>query len=84
MLAFRKYYFKDKWNILDLVIVILSIVDVVVDVYTDGAMGSFSPSVLKLAKICRILRMGRLLKLLKVSIIPSGHIMVKRRPNNFV
>ena len=68
MLAFRCYYFKDKWNLLDMMIVFLSIVDLTMDLVTDGALGSFSPSVLKLAKVFRILRMGRLLKLIKVNI----------------
>ena len=68
MLAFRGYYFKDKWNLLDMIIVFLSIVDLTMDLVTDGALGSFSPSVLKLAKVFRILRMGRLLKLIKVNI----------------
>lgn len=67
MLAFRCYYFKDKWNLLDMMIVFLSIVDLTMDLVTDGALGSFSPSVLKLAKVFRILRMGRLLKLIKVN-----------------
>ena len=68
MLAFRCYYFKDKWNLLDMMIVFLSIVDLTMDLVTDGALGNFSPSVLKLAKVFRILRMGRLLKLIKVNI----------------
>lgn len=60
------YYFKDKWNLIDLTIVALSVIDVIVDLVTEGATGSFSPGVLKLAKIFKILRMGRLLKLMKV------------------
>ena len=51
-----------------MMIVFLSIVDLTMDLVTDGALGSFSPSVLKLAKVFRILRMGRLLKLIKVNI----------------
>ena len=67
MLAFRGYYFKDKWNIIDLIIVILSIVDVFIDIFTEGESNNFSPGVLKLSKVLRIFRMGRLLKLMKVS-----------------
>jgi len=73
MLAFRGYFYKDKWNLMDLIIVLLSIVDLVVDLATEGATGSFSPSVLKLAKVFRILRMGRLLKLIKVRTNPNSY-----------
>ena len=67
MLAFRKYYFKDWWNIIDFCIVIMSVVDVFLDVFTEGPSSNFSPAVLKLSKVLRIFRMGRLLKLMKVS-----------------
>lgn len=65
-LAFRRYYFKDNWNLLDLFIVALSIIDIVLDQAADNATGSFSPSILKVAKVFRVLRMGRLLRLFKV------------------
>jgi len=81
MLAFRRYYFKDKWNVLDMCIVFLSITDMAIDLLADGAsMGSFSPSVLKLAKVFRILRMGRLLKLIK-GLIPKAIDVVNNRIN---
>lgn len=67
-LAFRRFYFKDYWNLLDLFIVVLSVIDIVIDqAVTDRATGSFSPSILKVAKVFRVLRMGRLLRLFKVS-----------------
>lgn len=66
LLGFRKHYFKDSWNQLDLFIVILSAVDIVLDIVAAGSMGGFSPGVLKVAKIFRVLRMGRVLKLFKV------------------
>lgn len=65
-LAFRRYYFKDKWNLIDLFIVLLSIIDIVIDQAADKATGSFSPSILKVAKVFRVLRMGRLVRLFKV------------------
>lgn len=64
-LAFRRFYFKDYWNLIDLSIVALSIVDIVIDEVADKATGSFSPSVLKVAKVFRVLRMGRLVRLFK-------------------
>lgn len=66
-LAFRRFYFKDYWNLVDLFIVALSIVDIVIDEVAGEATGNFSPSVLKVAKVFRVLRMGRLLRLFKVS-----------------
>ena len=68
MLAFRRHYFTDYWNLLDLFIVLLSLIDIGIDLGTDDAGGSFSPSILKVARVFRALRMGRLLKLLKVTI----------------
>ena len=65
-LAFGRYYFKDYWNLLDLFIVILSLIDIVIDQAVDRVTGSFSPSILKVAKVFRVLRMGRLLRLFKV------------------
>ncbi len=65
-LAFRRYYFKDYWNLLDLFIVALSIIDIVIDQAADRATGSFSPAILRVAKVFRVLRMGRLLRLFKV------------------
>jgi hypothetical protein len=65
IIAFRIHYFKDYWNLLDLFIVTLSVIDIVIDSVTDNAAtGDFSPSVLK---VFRILRVGRLLRLVKVS-----------------
>ena len=65
-LAFRRFYFKDYWNLLDLFIDILSLIDIVIDQAGDKGTGSFSPSILKVAKVFRVLRMGRLLRLFKV------------------
>ena len=65
-MAFGRYYFTDYWNLLDLLIVIFSLVDIVIDMATNGATGSFSPAILRVARVFRILRMGRLLRLLKV------------------
>ncbi|XP_067045427.1 sperm-specific sodium:proton exchanger-like [Acropora muricata] len=70
MMAFRRYYFKDYWNLLDLFIVILSIVDIVIDLSVDQATGGFSPSILKVAKVFRVLRMGRVLRLFK-TVLPK-------------
>ncbi|XP_015758289.1 PREDICTED: sodium/hydrogen exchanger 10-like, partial [Acropora digitifera] len=70
IMAFRRYYFKDYWNLLDLFIVILSIVDIVIDLSVDKATGGFSPSILKVAKVFRVLRMGRVLRLFK-TVLPK-------------
>ena len=51
---------------MDLFIVILSILDIVIDLAADNATGSFSPAILKVARVFRVLRMGRLLRLFKV------------------
>ncbi|XP_068761684.1 sperm-specific sodium:proton exchanger-like [Montipora capricornis] len=64
-MAFRRFYFKDYWNLLDLFIVILSVIDIVIDLSVDRATGGFSPSILKVAKVFRVLRMGRVLRLFK-------------------
>ncbi len=53
---------------------IFSLVDIVIDLATNGATGSFSPAILKIARVFRILRMGRLLRLLKV-----GNNVVRKR-----
>lgn len=45
---------------------IFSLIDIVIDMATNGATGSFSPAILRVARVFRILRMGRLLRLLKV------------------
>ncbi|XP_028411372.1 sodium/hydrogen exchanger 10-like isoform X2 [Dendronephthya gigantea] len=63
--AFGRRYFTDYWNLLDFLIVIFSLVDIVIDMATNGATGSFSPAILRVARVFRILRMGRLLRLLK-------------------
>lgn len=65
-MAFGRRYFTDYWNLLDFFIVIFSLVDIVIDLATNGATGSFSPAILRVARVFRILRMGRLLRLLKV------------------
>ena len=57
---------------MDLVIVSLSAVDVVLDLAAAGSLGSFPPSLLKVAKIFRVLRMGRVLKLIKVDLISTN------------
>ena len=63
------HFFKDYWNLLDLFIVLLSAVDIVLDLVAAGSLGKFPPGVLKVARIFRVMRMGRILKLIKVSSI---------------
>ncbi|CAH3195691.1 unnamed protein product, partial [Porites evermanni] len=70
ILAFRRYYFKDYWNLLDLFIVILSLIDIIIDQAVEEGTGNFSPSILKVAKVFRVLRMGRLLRLFK-AVLPK-------------
>ena len=38
-LAFRRFYFKDYWNLVDLFIVALSIVDIVIDEVAEENWG---------------------------------------------
>ncbi len=75
MLGFRKYYFYSRWNQFDIVIVLLSLVDLIVDeallsqVDDVQDCGAYNPnfSLLKIAKVVRLVRLLRSLRLVKVS-----------------
>ena len=66
--AFREFYFKDYWNLLDLLIVFLSVIDIVIDEAAEGATEGFSSNILKVSRVFRVLRMSRVLRLLKVRV----------------
>ncbi|XP_048585520.1 sodium/hydrogen exchanger 10 isoform X2 [Nematostella vectensis] len=71
IVAFRIYYFKAYWNLLDLFIVALSFIDIIIDQAASSSDDtSFSSTFLKTARIFRVLRMGRLLRLIK-SVVPK-------------
>ena len=68
IIGLRHHYFLSKWNIFDFIILIISLVDIVVELslpedYTDS---HFSPAVIRVVKVLRILRVGRVLRLMKV------------------
>ncbi|XP_072046818.1 sperm-specific sodium:proton exchanger-like [Amphiura filiformis] len=69
IVGLRKYYFFSHWNQFDLFIIVLSLVDIILDI-TIGDTGGFSPQVFKLVKILRLFRGLRMLRLVKV-IIPK-------------
>ena len=56
----------------------MSLIDIVIDRVTEGATGSFSPTILRVARVFRILRMGRLLRLVRVSKSGSGLLVQER------
>merc|ERR1719354_829501 len=56
-------YFREKWNILDILIVISSVVGIVIEEYTGDAF-EIQPSIIR---VMRVLRVARVLKLMKIS-----------------
>ena len=81
-MAFRRWYFKSKWNLFDFVILIFSFIDIILDktlfesleAEQDSedcenlATSLFSPSIFRIAKAVRLLRLLRSLRLVKVRI----------------
>lgn len=67
LIGLRKYYFLSKWNIFDLLILGVSLVDVIIELSVPQSNSKFSPGVFRLVRIFRILRVSRVLRLLKVS-----------------
>ncbi|CAF1073951.1 unnamed protein product [Rotaria sordida] len=57
-------YFKDKWNQLDSIIVLFSIVDLIMAKMLTGHILSINPT---LIRVIRVLRIARVLKLLKMA-----------------
>ncbi|CAF3677485.1 unnamed protein product [Rotaria sp. Silwood1] len=57
-------YFKDKWNQLDITIVILSIAGIVLEKMNSGHILPINPT---LIRVMRVLRIARVLKLLKMA-----------------
>ncbi|CAK8686115.1 unnamed protein product [Clavelina lepadiformis] len=56
-------YFRDKWNVLDMIIVLLSIAGILIeDVWTQTTF--MNPTIIR---VMRVLRIARVLKLLKIS-----------------
>lgn len=84
ILAFRKHYFYDKWNWFDLIILVITTVDVVVDVFwpkdCSTAGQQFSASGLKTIKVLKVLRVSRMIKLFK-GLIPKIIKLVDGRIN---
>ncbi|CAF0857896.1 unnamed protein product [Rotaria sordida] len=57
-------YFKDKWNQIDSIIVILSISGIVIEKMKNGHMLPINPTIIR---VMRVLRIARVLKLLKMA-----------------
>ncbi|CAM4888615.1 unnamed protein product [Rotaria socialis] len=57
-------YFKDKWNRLDIVIVVLSIVGIALEKMNNGHIWPINPT---LIRVMRVLRIARALKLVKMA-----------------
>ena len=66
LVGLRQYYFYSKWNIFDFFILLVSLVDIIVELSLPESMSSFSPAVLRIIRVFRILRVGRGLRLVKV------------------
>lgn len=69
VLSFGRSYFLDRWNQFDMLIILLSIVDIVLDVGISdegGSSGVTGIQLLKIAKIFRLLRVSRVFRLFKV------------------
>ncbi len=66
MIGLRRYYFLSKWNIFDLVILLVACVDLILELAIPQSTSRFSPAVLRVVRILRILRIGRVLRLVKV------------------
>ena len=79
--GFRKYYFFDKWNIFDLLILVITTIDVIIDYqFPECNDNSFSASGLKVIKVFRIMRISRVVKLIK-GLIPKLINLVDGRIN---
>lgn len=65
LIAHGKYYFKDSWNILDCLIVVVSMVDVFVGLFLVGRSAGYQR--IQFAKSLRSIRVIRLIKLFKNS-----------------
>ena len=66
IVGLRQYYFYSKWNIFDFFILLVSLVDIIVELSLPESTSSFSPAVLRIIRVFRILRVGRGLRLVKV------------------
>ena len=72
--AFRKHYIlplkKNFWNWFDLVIVLISVIDICIDTFVpeneNNGGSNFSPALLRVARILRVARVGRGLRAFKV------------------
>lgn len=64
----RQHYFLSKWNVFDFIILLVSLVDIIVELSLpdDYADAHFSPAAFRVVKVLRVLRMGRVLRLIKV------------------
>eukprot|EP00116_Pleurobrachia_bachei_P000825 sb/3461087/ len=58
----RKYYFYNKWNLIDFAIIIISIADSLSDVLTSCSNVNFSFNVFRVIRIVRLFRCVRLIK----------------------
>ena len=66
MVGLRKYYWYSKWNLFDFLILLVSLVEIILELSFPMSSSKFSPAVLRIVRILRILRVGRVLRLAKV------------------
>ena len=66
IIGLRKHYFLSKWNVADLLILIVAMADLTVELSLPQSTSRFSPAVLRVVRILRILRVGRVVRLMKV------------------
>ncbi|XP_070552787.1 sperm-specific sodium:proton exchanger-like [Ptychodera flava] len=55
LLGLRKYYFYSYWNIFDFLIMLLSVIDIVLDL-SLGNSASFNPNIFKVLRVFKVLR----------------------------
>ena len=61
MIGLRLYYWLSKWNLFDIFILFVCLVEIAIEIAFPMNSYSFSPGVLR---IVRILRIGRLVKVI--------------------
>ena len=73
--GFRKSYFTSHWNQFDLFIIVVSIVDIALDLTilsNTEASSWFDPGTLRIIKVFRLMRSLRLLKVQYRYLIPAA------------
>ncbi len=68
IIGLRHYYFLSQWNLFDLAIFIVSLIDITLELVRpmDQANVAFPPAIFRVVGVLKILRVGRVLRLFKV------------------